>query len=739
MDYAKWLGLDLEAEKDLLWIAREGLKAPLPEHWKPCKTPGTGDIYYFNFQTGDSVWEHPCDEYYKSLYAKEKANLEERRRKEKTAAARNPPDEDASAALPAPSAANPTPNPLNKPALRLGSLTGLAPLGTAPSTTPAAARSALDRPGASVGLRPGAAGALAPPEGGGPSTGPSAANDDWRDEETEKDAKRREAFAAELAKAREAWEREMSLEADAAKARASRATEALARETEDTLLELKREHATRADALRAQLAEAEARLSEARREAEEAEASARAKAEAAEANAREDAESTKKALEAKLRAADADVAEARAAAEKAAADARAEAEFASRKKIAALEARAAEAEAKAAAAEAKAAKALASSDPEAAARSADAAAARRHDADEFAAADEFADDDSVSGFESIADPDESEAPSASVGSGASSSSSDVSAAVRRSDASATLACVFSFLKDARRSLRERRVCLDRLRREWFLGARALRDVPDASLREGKRAAVSAVRAALDAQAAHFTADARNLRAALVAARSVRDGGAAWEAAFSASVMGERPESVRRTFAEGRLEGGYPGAAPTKVEDTHEARARRAITSKRYEQFGEDPLKLLARSTRALQDLERSRVQVSGVARHVGGPRAHRTFDGGNTDVPHGSLSEGFLRAVDGWNRVADRERALFEGHGEWLRRFREEIDGAGAKAARSKREAARKSGGETDALKFKTTSAEFAEGKKGKENDYAFEDEFTPKPSTAFAYRGGRG
>jgi chemotaxis protein histidine kinase CheA len=417
----------------------------------------------------------------------------------------------------------------------------------------------------------------------------------------------------------------MSLEADAAKARASRATEALARETEDTLLELKREHATRADALRAQLAEAEARLSEARREAEEAEASARAKAEAAEANAREDAESTKKALEAKLRAADADVAEARAAAEKAAADARAEAEFASRKKIAALEARAAEAEAKAAAAEAKAAKALVSSDPEAAARSADAAAARRRDADEFAAADEFADDDSVSGFESIADPDESEAPSASVGSGASSSSSsssDVSAAVRRSDASATLACVFSFLKDARRSLRERRVRLDRLRREWFLGARALRDVPDASLREGKRAAVSAVRAALDAQAAHFTADARNLRAALVAARSVRDGGAAWEAAFSASVMGERPESVRRTFAEARLEGGYPGAAPTKVEDTHEARARRAIASKRYEQFGEDPLKLLARSTRsAARSRAESRPSLGRRAARRGGPGA----------------------------------------------------------------------------------------------------------------------
>ena len=43
--------MDLDAESDLMWIANEGLKAPLPEHWKPCKSP-TGDIYYFNFQSG---------------------------------------------------------------------------------------------------------------------------------------------------------------------------------------------------------------------------------------------------------------------------------------------------------------------------------------------------------------------------------------------------------------------------------------------------------------------------------------------------------------------------------------------------------------------------------------------------------------------------------------------------------------------------------------------------------------
>eukprot|EP00854_Cymbomonas_tetramitiformis_P001843 gene1843-2514_t len=75
LEYARWLGMDVEKEKELLWLAREGLKAPLPEHWKPCKSP-EGEIYYFNFTSGESVWDHPCDEYYKKLYAEEKGKWE---------------------------------------------------------------------------------------------------------------------------------------------------------------------------------------------------------------------------------------------------------------------------------------------------------------------------------------------------------------------------------------------------------------------------------------------------------------------------------------------------------------------------------------------------------------------------------------------------------------------------------------------------------------------------------------
>ena len=76
IEYAKWLGMDLQTDNDLYWVAREGLMAPLPKNWKPCKTRDSEEIYYFNFVTGESSWDHPCDEYYKSLYAEEKKKKE---------------------------------------------------------------------------------------------------------------------------------------------------------------------------------------------------------------------------------------------------------------------------------------------------------------------------------------------------------------------------------------------------------------------------------------------------------------------------------------------------------------------------------------------------------------------------------------------------------------------------------------------------------------------------------------
>ncbi|CAM9225286.1 unnamed protein product, partial [Discosporangium mesarthrocarpum] len=85
-EYAKWLGMDLDKDLDLFWIAKEGLKAPLPDDWKPCKTQDTEEIYYFNFATGESTWDHPCDDYYRKLYEEEKKKklLEEKAKNDKS-------------------------------------------------------------------------------------------------------------------------------------------------------------------------------------------------------------------------------------------------------------------------------------------------------------------------------------------------------------------------------------------------------------------------------------------------------------------------------------------------------------------------------------------------------------------------------------------------------------------------------------------------------------------------------
>jgi centrosomal protein CEP164 len=49
-EYAKYLGMDMKDDRHLFYIAKEGLKAPLPDPWKPCRSPD-GNIYYFNFES----------------------------------------------------------------------------------------------------------------------------------------------------------------------------------------------------------------------------------------------------------------------------------------------------------------------------------------------------------------------------------------------------------------------------------------------------------------------------------------------------------------------------------------------------------------------------------------------------------------------------------------------------------------------------------------------------------------
>jgi hypothetical protein len=60
------------------WAAEEALTAALPEGWTE-HTDASGNSFYFNASTGSSTWEHPLDEYYRSLFLKLKKILVENR------------------------------------------------------------------------------------------------------------------------------------------------------------------------------------------------------------------------------------------------------------------------------------------------------------------------------------------------------------------------------------------------------------------------------------------------------------------------------------------------------------------------------------------------------------------------------------------------------------------------------------------------------------------------------------
>ena len=65
-------------DHELLWIAREGVRAPLPAPWDAVRS---GEHEYFaNRETGESMWEHPCDGEYMRLARVEQGRLARRAR-----------------------------------------------------------------------------------------------------------------------------------------------------------------------------------------------------------------------------------------------------------------------------------------------------------------------------------------------------------------------------------------------------------------------------------------------------------------------------------------------------------------------------------------------------------------------------------------------------------------------------------------------------------------------------------
>lgn len=65
-----------DQDHEFFYIAEKGLKASIPAPWKACQTKD-GQIYYFNFNTGESQWEHPCDEEFRKEFRLAKAGVKE--------------------------------------------------------------------------------------------------------------------------------------------------------------------------------------------------------------------------------------------------------------------------------------------------------------------------------------------------------------------------------------------------------------------------------------------------------------------------------------------------------------------------------------------------------------------------------------------------------------------------------------------------------------------------------------
>ena len=74
-ELAEYLGMDLSADRGLLWIADAALAAGMPEGWSMHETT-KGPPFFHNSHFGITQWEHPTDQFFRSMYLAEKAKLE---------------------------------------------------------------------------------------------------------------------------------------------------------------------------------------------------------------------------------------------------------------------------------------------------------------------------------------------------------------------------------------------------------------------------------------------------------------------------------------------------------------------------------------------------------------------------------------------------------------------------------------------------------------------------------------
>lgn len=78
--YGKILDLDIEGQdRDLKWIAKQGLEAPIPKDWKIYQSSSsnnessgqTNQYVYINKSSNQVMYQHPLDPYFKALAKRE--------------------------------------------------------------------------------------------------------------------------------------------------------------------------------------------------------------------------------------------------------------------------------------------------------------------------------------------------------------------------------------------------------------------------------------------------------------------------------------------------------------------------------------------------------------------------------------------------------------------------------------------------------------------------------------------
>ena len=62
-EYGEYIGLDLDEDEHLLWLADEGIRAKLPEPWKAFRNQQQ-ELIYVNIDTQEAMVEHPMDQVY---------------------------------------------------------------------------------------------------------------------------------------------------------------------------------------------------------------------------------------------------------------------------------------------------------------------------------------------------------------------------------------------------------------------------------------------------------------------------------------------------------------------------------------------------------------------------------------------------------------------------------------------------------------------------------------------------